>query len=401
MSVHSNSSDRPSIEETQRGNFNSTHSVSRELYSLLDAVDSESIADEFDIGTHSKTHDFDNHVKVAVREGLDPSSSLAELADTTETDDQLQAMAASTFSRYTNDRDYRAVVRFLFALLHTPQLYHQRAVQRKRLEWLTRGVVAVDATNLELTRSVVVSDEFVGDDEQSYEIETDDGGLELHCAARVDGEHKHPLGATVTEGDTHESPQFDHLRDDVEVFADLDSVIWVFDRGYTRYRRFCEFKHSDDDFVTLLHSDARLDVLERVQNVEVTDENGTRQIRDERIELAETGEEFRRIVLETPDGEEIEYLTTLASSAYDPIDVISIYTLRTVIEILFRELKQYLSIENFHSKSLNGILFELFAALIGLVLIYWLRQRHPVKGGVPRTIQKVRTYWNKSLDSFG
>ena len=56
------------------------------------------------------------------------------------------------------------------------QLYHQRAVQRKRLEWLTRGVVAADATN-----------------------------LELHCVARVDGEHKHPLGATVTEGDTHES----------------------------------------------------------------------------------------------------------------------------------------------------------------------------------------------------
>jgi hypothetical protein len=72
----------------------------------------------------------------------------------------------------------------------------------------------------------------------------------------VDGKHKHPLGATVTEGDTHESPQFDHLEDDVEVFADLDSVIWTFDHAYTRYRRFCEIKHSDDDFVTLLHSDA-------------------------------------------------------------------------------------------------------------------------------------------------
>ena len=319
----SNSTDRPSLGETPQGNFNSTHSVSRELYSLLDAVDSESIADHFEIGKHSSTHDFDNHIKPAVREGLDPSSSLAELADKTETD------------------------------------------------------------------------------EQAYEIDTDDGGVELHCAARVDGEHKHPLGTTVTEGDTHESPQFDHLKDDIEVFTDLDSIIWVFDRGYTRYLRFCEIKHSDDDFVTLLQSDARLDVLERVQNVEVTDENGTRQIRDERIELAETGEEFRRIVFETPDGEGIEYLTTLASSAYDPIDVISIYTLRTVIEILFRELKQYLNIENFHTKSPNGVLFELFAALIGLVLIYWLRQRHPVKGCVPRTIQKVRTHWNRTLDSFG
>jgi len=117
----------PSSGETNAVNFNSTHPISRELDSLLDAVDSESIADEFDIGKHSKTHDFDNHLTVAVREGLDPSTSLAELADKTDTDtdEQFQAMAASTFSRYTNDRDYRAVVRFLFEVLHTPQLYHQ------------------------------------------------------------------------------------------------------------------------------------------------------------------------------------------------------------------------------------------------------------------------------------
>jgi hypothetical protein len=219
-------------------------------------------------------------------------------------------MPKSRFSELTNDRDYRAVVRLLFELLHTPQLSHQRAIQRKRLEWLTRGVVAADATNLELTRSVVVSDEFVGDDEDIYEIDTDGGGLELHCAAHVDGEHKHPLGATVTEGDTHESPQFDHLEDDVE-------VIWTFDRAYTRYLRFCEINHSDDDFVTLLHSNARFEVFELLEEFEVTvsakeaaqsrepADESTRQVRDERIERAETTEEFRRIVLQTPDGEEM------------------------------------------------------------------------------------------------
>jgi hypothetical protein len=394
-------------------NINADETVADELYSLFDAVNSESIADEFRIGIHSDKHDFRNHVKVAVREGLDPSSSLAELEDKTVVDDSLEYMPESRFSELTNDRDYRAVVRLLFEFLHTPQLYHQRAVQRKRLERLTRGVVAADATNLELTRSIVVSDEFVGDDEDIYEIDPDDGGLELHCAARVDGEHKYPLGATVTEGDTHESPQFAHLEDDVEVFADLDSVIWTFDRGYTRYRRFCKIKHSDNDFVTLLYSDARFEVKEVLEEFEVSAapdrgaqprdsaDEPTRQVRDERIELAETGEEFRRIVLNTPDGEEIEYLTTLASSVYDPIDVISIYTLRTCIEILFRELKQYLNIENFHSKSLNGVLFELFCALIGYVLVMWFSQCHPVKGGMARAIQKVRTFWNETLDTFG
>jgi len=413
MAASDETFERPSLGVTNATNINPVELVADVVYSLLDAVGSESIAEEFDIGIHNKKHGFDNHVKVAVREGLDPSSSLAELADKTVVDDALEHMPKSRFSELTNDRDYRAVVRLLFALLHTPQLYHQRAVQRKRLEWLTRGVVAADATNLALTRSVVVSDEFVGDDDHVYEIDTDDGGLELHCVARVDGEHKHPLGATVTEGDAHESPQFDHLEDDVEVFADLDSVIWVFDRAYTRYLRFCEIKHSDDDFVTLLQSDARFEVLEVLEEFEVSvtrdktaqpgesADESTRQVRDERIELAETGEEFRRIVLETPDGEEIEYLTTLASSAYDPIDVITIYTLRTMIEILFRELKQYLNIENFHSKSLNGVLFELFCALIGYVLVMWFRQCHPVKGGMARAIQQVRTFWNQTLDSFG
>ena len=68
-------------------------------------------------------------------------------------------MAASTFSRRTNDRDYRAVVRVLFELLHSLQLYHQRGVQRKRLEWLDRALVALDGTNLAPTGSVSVPSE--------------------------------------------------------------------------------------------------------------------------------------------------------------------------------------------------------------------------------------------------
>jgi hypothetical protein len=73
------------------------------VYSLIDSVDSESIAEEYDIGRHSPKHDFGNHVKVAIREGLDPSDSLEELAQTTDVADELNYMAASTFSWHTND----------------------------------------------------------------------------------------------------------------------------------------------------------------------------------------------------------------------------------------------------------------------------------------------------------
>ena len=64
-------------------------------------------------------------------------------------------------------------------------------------------------------------------------------------------------------------------------------------------------------------------------------------------------------------------------------------------------MKQYLNVENFHSQSLNGVLFELFSALIGLLLIQWLRQRHPMRGGVPQAIQEVRKHWNDTLGSVG
>ncbi|WP_256687456.1 IS4 family transposase [Halococcus qingdaonensis] len=370
------------------------------FYSLLDAVDSESTAEQFDIGTYNEKHDFDNHLRIGAFEGINPSDSLAELAEKTDTHDQMAYMAASTFSRRTNDRDYRAVVRVLFELLHTPQLYHQRGVQRKRLEWLNRSVVAIDATNLMLTRSVAIPSE-LQDEKILHEIQPTDGGLKLNLAARVDGKYKQPLGMTVTGGDTREPTQFEHLQSDVEVFADLDSPIQVFDRGYLDYERFCAMKRRDEDFVTLLRSDARIDVLGRVQDVEITDEAGTRSVCDQRIELGETGEQFRQIVFEDVDGGKIEYLTTLSSAEYDPVDVVRIYTLRTLIEILFRELKQYTNTENFHSKSLNGVLFELFCTLIGYVLMEWFRHCHPLRGGVPEAIRKLRTRWNQSLPSYG
>jgi hypothetical protein len=267
--------------------------------------------------------------------------------------DELTYMAGSTFSRLTNDRDYRAVVRLFFELLHSPQLYHQRGVQRKRFDWLDRAVIATDATNL-----------------------------------------------TIIPGVMREPTQFEHLQRDVEVFADLDSPVHVFDRGYLDYSRFCDLKERGTDFICLLQADARAEVLEHIQDVEITNEQGTRHLRDEQIELAETGERFRRIIFEDIDGEKLAYLTTL-SSAYAPVEVMNIYTLRTMIEIFFRELKQYTSIENFHSRSLNGVLFEIFCTLIGYLLIEWFHQRHPLRGGVPEVIRTIRTRWNTHLRTYG
>jgi len=352
--------------------------VGREFYSLLDAVDSEYLVEDFEIGTPTAKHDFAIHLKVDIIEGVHPSDSLDELAEKTNTHDELESMAGSTFSRLTNDRDYRAVVPLFFDLLHSPQLYHQRGVQRKHLDWLDRTVVATDSTNLTLTRSVAIPAES-RDTEILHVIQPGEKGLHLNLAARVDANAKQPLGVTITLGMMREPTQFDHLQSDVEIFADLDLPIHVFDRGYLDYERFCSLKKQDKDFICPLQTGPRVDVLEHAQDVEITDEQGTRHLHDERIEPAETNEEFRRIVLDDVDSEELAYLTT-TSSGYAPVEVMRIYTLRTMIEIFFRELKHYTNIEGFHSQSLNGVLFEIFCTLIGYVLVEWFQQRHPAGG---------------------
>ena len=133
MCINAVTSKRPSAQPRSSSGFNPVETVASEFYSLLDEVDSESIAEEFRIATHSKKHDFDNHLKVGIFKGVNPSDSLAELTKGTATHDQLLSMVDSTFSRRTNDRDYRAVVRVLFELLHTPQLLTCRSTQASQL----------------------------------------------------------------------------------------------------------------------------------------------------------------------------------------------------------------------------------------------------------------------------
>lgn len=176
------------------GQLRSPSTVGADFYSLLNAVDSESIADDFEISTYTAKHDFDNHLNVAIFEGVHPSDSLDELAEKTDTHDELAYMAGSTFSRLTNDRDYRAVVRLFFELLHSPQLYHQRGVQHKQLDWLERAVVATDSANLTVTRSVAIPSES-HDTEIQRVIQPDEKGLHLNLAARVDGDAKHRLAS--------------------------------------------------------------------------------------------------------------------------------------------------------------------------------------------------------------
>lgn len=157
------------------------------FYSLLDSIDSESIGTGFELDRHSKKHDFTEHVKIVIYEGLEVSDSFKSLAQKTETHADFELISGSHFSRLTNDRAVVAVVALLSELLHTPQLYHQRGCARKRLERLEDQIVAIDASHLSLATTLIVPSVFQEIDEAD-ELRPEGAGFNLLLATRIDGE---------------------------------------------------------------------------------------------------------------------------------------------------------------------------------------------------------------------
>lgn len=312
---------------------------------LLDDVDSEAIANEYEIGRHSKRIDFAEHAKIGAFLGITDPKTLDDLAQQTDVREGLKRISHGHFSRLTTRRHWRAFAELANAILERPQFYQPFGALRKRLEQVVdRWVGGFDATKLPIHTTMLVEI-----DGELHELRPEHGGLQLHLAARLDPASTHPIGEVITGPNMHETRCFDDLLEKVEAHESLDEIIAAFDKGYVDYDRFCELKHQYIDFVTPLKDDAWCVVEETLCDLEfdATEDKDVTRLTDEWIELGATEEQFRRVTVSDSDGDEGDdekvhrYLMTLPPATYDPLDVALIYAVRWLIEILFRELKQY------------------------------------------------------------
>lgn len=366
--------------------------------SLLDEVDSEEIAARYEIGLHSNRIDFLEHVKIGLRLGIADPNTLEDLAQQTDVYADLEPISKGHFSKLTTRRPAQAVAELATAVLEHPSLYHPAGIARKRFEQLReRQIIGCDATRLPLRTTLVVD---TGDDE--LVVRPEDGGIELHTAARLDPAMKHPLSAFVTRANYPESDAFPVLAGDVEVHEDLDSAIFVFDKGYVHYGRFAGMKNDDMDFITPLEDNAKHEVVDSLHDFEHEQPDGEEvRVTDDYIELGSVGREYRKVTIMHDDGDDEIYLTTLPPDEFDALEVSLIYGVRWLIEIMFRELKQYTNIQRFHSMTLNGVLFELYCTFLAYILADYYRRQYPVRGGMPRTFRLIRNYWNQPLGEYG
>jgi hypothetical protein len=189
------------------------------------------------------------------------------------------------------------------------------------------------------------------------------GAVKLHFTLDHDGYL--PTVLTITDGNRRETPVARQ-----QTFA--PGTIVVFDRGYLDLKWFAELTAAGVYFVSRLRTTARYRVVVRRAVPQHRD-----IVVDQEIRFAGTASRrsypalLRRVVLRTPDGDRLEFVTnhlTLGAST-----VARIYRERWQIELFFKALKQNLRVKTFVGTSANALHIQIWTALIALLLLKYLQ----------------------------
>lgn len=144
-------------------------------------------------------------------------------------------------------------------------------------------------------------------------------------------------------------------------------VTFIFDRGYNDYALFAYATKIGAFFVTRPLSNAVFEVVLERKVAATQMQRGV--ICDQNISLAVEGELtiLRRVSFRDIEGNEWCYLTNRFD--LDPLTIVQLYQYRWQIELFFWWIKRHLQLRHWYSECENGVLIQLYAALIAFVLL--------------------------------
>jgi hypothetical protein len=157
----------------------------------------------------------------------------------------------------------------------------------------------------------------------------------------------------------------------------LSGVLYVFDRNFLDFAFLTELLARGNDFVLRVRANApAARVLETLPLSAADAAAGVAA--DEIVELTGRGApagRFRRVTIDTTDRhgkpETIRLLTNLTDAAAVPARVVgAIYRQRWQIELFFKWLKTWARMDHLLSTSRDGITFQLYVAVIGVLMMY-------------------------------
>lgn len=349
--------------------------VSEGLFRPLEELGIEEIGKQMGVDIHSKKLKLIEHVKLLASYVVLRCGSLRELGENSHLHDSMSTISTSQLSKVNNTRDYTAFVLIFYLLLCHPSNYRRHWRLRR---FLGKKILGIDSTTITMRKALrLLVDKYPLREKESK-------GIKIHVAALL-GTLAQPLSAIVTPSNVHDSVMFDELLTDTSLFEVLRELIVVFDKGYTDYERYRKLIEHTIYFVAQLKKNAVYKVLTSVEHGRYT-------------EQAILLDGMRLSMVKYRDERDWTFITNIPVEELSADDIRDIYRLRWMIEIFFRELKQAAKIERLYSRSVNGVMIQVYSTLIAYTLVNMYRIVNNVWTSMTKIAVRLKHMFDLPID---
>jgi IS4 transposase len=206
--------------------------------------------------------------------------------------------------------------------------------------------------------------------------------MKLHVA--LNGDHWFPEQVLMTTGSVHDVNKMSELSQE-------KGTIYVYDRGYSDYKRLYDINISGSFFVTRMKDNC---CYEMVNSISFSEVEAVRQDAVVRLTSEQSRQrypdEFRRVAYyDAETGRDYAFMTNdFISTAQEIADI---YKARWQVELFFKWIKQNLKIKTFWGTSRNAVYTQLWVALIVFMLLWIAKHIENLAASPQRILQLLKT----------
>ena len=191
-------------------------------------------------------------------------------------------------------------------------------------------------------------------------------GLKMHVV--IDGRHTTPQYLDITSPNINDITPAKHMPLEA-------GVTYVFDKGYYDYSWWHQIDQTSAWFVTRFKKHAAVTVIKS----QIT--SGEYILKDELVCFKKGGHKntylnnpLRRITVYREGKSPLILATNDMQRSAE--EIAALYKQRWQIELFFKWMKQHLKIKRFLGRSENAVLLQLYAAIIGYLLLWQYKEQH-------------------------
>ena len=180
-----------------------------------------------------------------------------------------------------------------------------------------------------------------------------------------------PMNAYISSANVNDSSLFDNIIEDMDNKI-LYSSILVFDLGYYNLERFKKLTDKNILFVSRLKSNAVYSESGRINGHEIVRMSNGLNLRIVRVDV---------------EGTEYRYITDIMNlpDRY----IYYAYNLRWNIEEIFKRMKSQLKTDHLLSKSLNGMIIQIFSYMIAYIIVNMIIESMGIMVSFPEIVRGI------------